>query len=78
MTLKITADENMPGLDALFGEHHITRVNGRQLSAEQLIETDVLLVRSVTQVNEALLQKAKRLKWDTPTITLFNRFKTDH
>jgi erythronate-4-phosphate dehydrogenase len=63
MTLKITADENMPGLDALFGEHHITRVNGRQLSAEQLIETDVLLVRSVTQVNEALLQKAKRLKW---------------
>jgi erythronate-4-phosphate dehydrogenase len=63
MSLKITADENMPGLGALFGEHSLTRVNGRKLSAEQLTDTDVLLVRSITQVNASLLKKAKHLKW---------------
>ncbi|MCL1065229.1 4-phosphoerythronate dehydrogenase [Shewanella olleyana] len=62
--MKIVADENMPYVEALFGElGEITRVNGRQLTPEQLIDVDVLLVRSVTKVNQALLAQANKLKF---------------
>ncbi|WP_406827540.1 4-phosphoerythronate dehydrogenase [Microbulbifer sp. ARAS458-1] len=54
--LNIVADENIPGLDQWFGGlGTITRVPGRTVSREQLMGADVLLVRSVTEVNEALL-----------------------
>ena len=54
--MKIIADENMPNVEALFGGlGDITLVNGRSLSKEQLMDADVLLVRSVTKVNESLL-----------------------
>jgi erythronate-4-phosphate dehydrogenase len=54
--MKIIADENMPNVEALFGGlGDITLVNGRTLSKEQLMDADVLLVRSVTKVNESLL-----------------------
>ncbi|WP_226668934.1 4-phosphoerythronate dehydrogenase [Microbulbifer aggregans] len=53
---QIVADENIPGLDAWFGDlGEITRVPGRGLAREQLAQADILLVRSVTEVNEALL-----------------------
>ncbi len=62
--LKIIADENMPCVDALFGElGHIKKVNGRSLTADDVIDADVLLVRSVTQVNATLLEKNKRLRF---------------
>jgi len=55
--MNIVADENIPGLDTWFADlGSITRVPGRNLSRAQLAEADILLVRSVTEVNEALLE----------------------
>ncbi|WP_231756991.1 4-phosphoerythronate dehydrogenase [Microbulbifer elongatus] len=57
-SLNIVADENIPGLDQWFGDlGNITRVPGRTLTREQLMNADVLLVRSVTEVNEALVAR---------------------
>jgi erythronate-4-phosphate dehydrogenase len=62
--MKIIADENMPFVEALFAElGQIEFVNGRTLTAEQVKDADVLLVRSVTKVNQALLQHAHKLKF---------------
>ncbi|QYJ73951.1 4-phosphoerythronate dehydrogenase [Shewanella sp. FJAT-52076] len=62
--MKIIADENMPYVDVLFGElGEIEYVNGRTLAPEQLADADVLLVRSVTRVNEALLCQNQQLKF---------------
>jgi len=61
--LKIIADENIPGLEPMFGAGvDLVKVSGRTLSAEYLKGADVLLVRSVTQVNDALLAQANQLK----------------
>ncbi|SFG20656.1 4-phosphoerythronate dehydrogenase [Neptunomonas qingdaonensis] len=65
--LKIVADENIPALESMFGagsaSHiQIQRVAGREMSAAQLEDADVLLVRSITQVNQALLNNARRIK----------------
>ncbi|MCX2524638.1 4-phosphoerythronate dehydrogenase PdxB [Larsenimonas rhizosphaerae] len=55
--MHIVADRNMPQVEAFFGDHgRVTRVDGRRLSREQLTDADVLLVRSVTRVDSALLQ----------------------
>lgn len=54
--MRIVADENIPLVDEFFAEiGQITRVAGRTMAPEDLADADVLLVRSVTQVNEALL-----------------------
>ncbi|MCO4786914.1 MAG: 4-phosphoerythronate dehydrogenase [Marinomonas atlantica] len=54
--MKIIADENMPNVVSLFSDlGDVTLVNGRSLTKEQLMDADILLVRSVTKVNEALL-----------------------
>ncbi|EAR08272.1 4-phosphoerythronate dehydrogenase [Reinekea blandensis] len=57
MTLRIVADENMPNVEAWFSSvaTEITRLPGRQMTRADLLEADVLLVRSVTRVDEALL-----------------------
>ena len=56
MTLNIVADENMEGvIEAMDDIGPVHLVNGRTLRREDLQEADVLLVRSVTPVNEALL-----------------------
>lgn len=65
--LKIVADENIPALDSMFGadlgiDIQIQRVAGRQMTAVHVEDADVLLVRSITQVNAALLHKAQHLK----------------
>lgn len=55
--MKILVDENMPYADVLFrrlGE--VQAVPGRPIPREALIGADALMVRSVTKVNEALLQ----------------------
>lgn len=55
MHKKIVADENMPAL-SLFSEHgDVTTVAGRNMSNQQLQQANTLLVRSITQVNKALL-----------------------
>lgn len=52
---KIVADENMPAL-ALFEKHgDVTAVAGRNLQKEQIMTADTLLVRSITQVDDELL-----------------------
>lgn len=56
MTLSILADENIPAVEHYIGAlGRVERCNGRTLSSERLAGVDVLLVRSVTQVNEQLL-----------------------
>ncbi|MCH1923683.1 4-phosphoerythronate dehydrogenase PdxB [Shewanella sp. C32] len=62
--MKLVVDENMPYVRELFADFgEIVAVNGRHLSAEQVSDADVLLVRSVTQVNSALLAQNSQLKF---------------
>jgi erythronate-4-phosphate dehydrogenase len=62
--MKIYADENMPYVKDFFADlGEVTLVNGRTLTAEQIIDADVLLVRSVTKVNQQLLSKSTKLKF---------------
>src|SRR5690554_324940 len=54
--MKIVADENIPLLHEFFGDlGEIHPLPGRTLSAAQVRDADVLLVRSVTPVTEQLL-----------------------
>lgn len=56
--MKILADENIPLLEAFFGDcGTITRLPGRNLTREQVREADALLIRSVTRVDDALLNE---------------------
>ncbi|WP_397448956.1 4-phosphoerythronate dehydrogenase PdxB [Pseudomonas sp. NA-150] len=56
----IVADENIPLLDAFFASFgEIRRLPGRAIDRQAVAEADVLLVRSVTQVNQALLEGSK-------------------
>ncbi len=56
----IVADENIPLLDAFFeGFGEIRRVPGRSIDRATVAQADVLLVRSVTNVNRALLEGSK-------------------
>lgn len=53
----IVADENIPLLDAFFeGFGEIRRFPGRSIDRAAIAGADILLVRSVTQVNRALLE----------------------
>lgn len=55
--MRIAADENIPLVDSFFSEFgEIRRFSGRSLTADQLADTDILLVRSVTAVDETLLK----------------------
>ncbi|MCL7945813.1 4-phosphoerythronate dehydrogenase PdxB [Marinobacter sp. ATCH36] len=55
--MRIVADENIPLLDSFFGDiGEIQRVSGRTMSAADVQNADILLVRSVTRVNQALLE----------------------
>jgi len=52
----IVADENIPLLEEFFaGFGEIRRVHGRSVDAEAVKDADVLLVRSITKVDRALL-----------------------
>ena len=54
--MRILADENIPGLDAWFaGWGAVRPVDGRTLTNADLLDCDVLLVRSVTRVDARLL-----------------------
>ncbi len=62
--MKLVVDENMPYVQPLFAElGEIVAVDGRHLDAATVADADVLLVRSVTKVNEALLAGAHKLKF---------------
>ncbi len=54
--LTIVADENIPLLDPFFAQlGRIVRLPGRAIRAEDVRDADILLVRSVTSVDRALL-----------------------
>ncbi|WP_305856010.1 4-phosphoerythronate dehydrogenase [Balneatrix alpica] len=56
-SLKLVADENMPGLDQLFAHFgQLHALPGRSLQPQDVADADILLVRSVTQVDRHLLQ----------------------
>ncbi|MEE8057292.1 MAG: 4-phosphoerythronate dehydrogenase [Pseudomonadales bacterium] len=58
--LTIIADENIPKVEEYFSAlGDVLIVDGRQLSNRQVIDADILLVRSVTPVNRLLLQGSK-------------------
>ncbi|MGV6806864.1 MAG: 4-phosphoerythronate dehydrogenase [bacterium] len=57
--MKIVADENMVGVAEWFGDYgEITFSPGREITPEHICDADVLLVRSVTKVNRALLENS--------------------
>ncbi|PKM05090.1 MAG: 4-phosphoerythronate dehydrogenase PdxB [Gammaproteobacteria bacterium HGW-Gammaproteobacteria-6] len=54
--MHIVADENIPLLDGFFGAlGSITRLPGRRIDRDALMQADVLLVRSVTRVTAEML-----------------------
>ena len=67
--MRIVADENIPLIDQFFGDFgDIIRVPGRTMTAADVADADLLLVRSVTQVNKALLTGSKVKFVGTATI----------
>lgn len=62
--MKIVVDENMPHACELFAEFgEVVALPGRQISAADLQDADVLLVRSVTRVDASLLASCPRLSF---------------
>jgi len=58
--VKIVADENIPRVSEAFGSlGEVTLVSGRGLRPGQVRDADILLVRSVTRVDEALLGSSR-------------------
>ncbi|PLK59203.1 4-phosphoerythronate dehydrogenase [Candidatus Palibaumannia cicadellinicola] len=54
--MKILVDENMPYAQALFSRlGEVEVVNGRQITAQNILAADALIVRSVTRVDQSLL-----------------------
>ncbi|MDB1123348.1 4-phosphoerythronate dehydrogenase [Vibrio algarum] len=62
--MKILIDEAMPYAEALFSQlGEVMMKSGRDINAEDLIDVDALMIRSVTKVNSELLTHANRLKF---------------
>lgn len=62
--MKILIDENMPYAAQLFGKLGVLTLKaGRTLGCDDLIDIDALMIRSVTTVDKALLEKANKLKF---------------
>ncbi len=62
--MKILIDENMPYAEQLFSQlGEVVLKSGRTLGADDLVDVDALMIRSVTKVNDELISKANRLKF---------------
>lgn len=62
--MKIVIDENMPYAESLFSQlGEVEMKPGRTLCADDLVDVDALMIRSVTKVNAQLLMKANKLKF---------------
>lgn len=60
LSMKIVADENMPLVKELFEPFaEVQLIAGRKITSKHLVDADMLLVRSVTQVSQSLLQDSK-------------------
>ncbi len=56
VTLHILADENIPAVEYFFAvDTHVQRLGGRAIGCAELQNIDILLIRSVTRVDAALL-----------------------
>ncbi|PAV26789.1 4-phosphoerythronate dehydrogenase [Tamilnaduibacter salinus] len=67
--MQILADENIPLLDAFFGDiGTIRRMPGRAIKAADVTDADILLVRSVTRVDADLLSGSRVRFVGTATI----------
>ncbi|GMW01092.1 MAG: erythronate-4-phosphate dehydrogenase [Candidatus Hydrogenedentota bacterium] len=68
-TLNIVADENIPYVKDAFSQFgDVTTLSGRGMSSASIQHADILLVRSVTQVNAALLAGSRVRFVGTATI----------
>ena len=57
--MNIVADENIPLVNEFFGAlGNVQTLPGRQINARDVADADILLVRSVTQVDQALLHNS--------------------
>lgn len=62
--MKILIDENMPYAEGLFSQlGDVVLKAGRQMTADDLVDVDALMIRSVTKVNKELLAKANKLQF---------------
>lgn len=62
--MKILIDENMPYAEQLFSQlGEVVLKSGRTLNADDFVDVDALMIRSVTKVNAELISKANRLKF---------------
>lgn len=62
--MKIYYDENMPYAKEFFSDiGDLSSFSGREITAEQIADADILLVRSITQVDQMLLEKNNQLKF---------------
>ncbi|MBN1123777.1 MAG: 4-phosphoerythronate dehydrogenase [Sedimentisphaerales bacterium] len=58
--MKIIADQNIPFVAECFGSiGEVATMSGREMTAERIADADILLVRSITKVNAALLGGSK-------------------
>nr|WP_299244596.1 4-phosphoerythronate dehydrogenase PdxB [uncultured Halomonas sp.] len=58
--MRLLVDQNVPLADEFFGElGEITRMPGREIDNDAVRDQDILVVRSITQVNAALLEGSK-------------------
>ncbi|MEO8402280.1 MAG: 4-phosphoerythronate dehydrogenase [Gammaproteobacteria bacterium] len=75
--MKIVADENIPLIENYFGAHGALHLKpGRQITNSDLLDADILLVRSVTKVNQALL-KNTHVKFVGSVTTGFDHLDID-
>ena len=76
--MKITADENIPYVKEAFKTlGDVQTKNGRNLIQADLTETDILLVRSVSKVNKALLHDTP-VKFVASATAGFNHIDLDY
>lgn len=58
--MKLVIDENIPLANRFFGEFgDILALPGRSISAADVADADILIVRSITEVNQSLLENSK-------------------
>ncbi|MGB6976081.1 MAG: 4-phosphoerythronate dehydrogenase, partial [Gammaproteobacteria bacterium] len=58
--LKIIADQQIPWVTELFSAWgEVVQLPGRSIAHEHVVDADILLVRSITQVNQNLLQHSR-------------------
>ncbi|GHC31456.1 4-phosphoerythronate dehydrogenase PdxB [Aidingimonas halophila] len=58
--MHIVADRDIPGVDTCFGEWgRLTRLPGREIDARAVRDADVLLTRSITRVDDALVADSR-------------------